>query len=170
MTTTNTPVPAHGAAALSSVVVETYNAELRDTEGFIGDRASSRAFRAILDDLRERLKKVGEDPLGDTPTADLSKKKLDRVLGEGEPEAAAVVHSAVEAFAAEFATVIARFLKVKGWRDMQRIVVGGGLRASRIGELMIGRTSVMLKEAGHAIDLVPIHHHPDEAGLIGAAT
>jgi hypothetical protein len=40
--------------------------------------------------------------------------------------------------------------------------------ASRVGELAIGRGSILLKEAGHAIDLVPIHHHPDEAGLIGA--
>ena len=169
MKTKQTAVPVHGASALTSVIVETYNAELRDTEGFIGDRASNRAFRAILDDLRERLRQVGEDPLGETPTDDLSKKKLDRLLGEGEPEAAAVVHGAIEAFATEFSTVIARFLKLKGWRDATRIAVGGGLRASRIGELTIGRASVMLKAAGHAIDLVPIHHHPDEAGLIGSA-
>jgi predicted NBD/HSP70 family sugar kinase len=170
MTTTHTvAVPVHGAAALPSVIVETYNAELRDTEGFIGDRASNRAFRAILEDLRERLRQVGEDPLGDTPTDDLSKKKLDRVLGEGEPEAAAVVQGAIEAFATELSTVIARLLKIKGWRDVTRIAVGGGLRASRIGELMIGRAAVILKAAGHAIDLVPIHHLPDEAALIGAA-
>ena len=55
--------PAHGAPALTAVVVETYNAELRDSEGFIGDRASNRAFRAILDDLRDRLRAVGEHPL-----------------------------------------------------------------------------------------------------------
>jgi predicted NBD/HSP70 family sugar kinase len=42
------------------------------------------------------------------------------------------------------------------------------LRASRVGELVIGRTSVLLKKAGHAIDVVPIHHDPDEAGLMGA--
>jgi len=49
-------------------------------------------------------------------------------------------------------------------------VVGGGLRDSRLGELAIGRASVILKATGGIdIDLVPIHHHPDEAGLIGAA-
>lgn len=158
----------HGNAELSSVVVETYNAELRDTEGFIGDRASNRAFRGIVDELRDRLKQVGDDPLGETPTADLSRKKLDKVLQEGDPEAAGVVHGAIEEFATEFTAVIARFLKLKGWRDVQSIVVGGGLRASRIGELVIGRTSVLLKTAGHKLDLLPIHHHPDHAGLVGA--
>ncbi|HET6146531.1 MAG TPA: ROK family protein [Polyangia bacterium] len=158
----------HGSRDLGAVVVETYNAELRDTEGFIGDRASNRAFRAILDDLRDRLRKVGEDPLGEEPTEEISKKKLDKMLGEGDPQAAGVVHGAIETFAAEFSAVIARFLKLKGWRDTERIVVGGGLRASRIGELVIGRASVLLKEAGHKIDLVPIQHHPDEAALIGA--
>ena len=34
----------HGARRLAAVTVETYNAELRDSEGFIGDRASKRAF------------------------------------------------------------------------------------------------------------------------------
>ncbi len=160
--------PAHGAPALTAVVVETYNAELRDSEGFIGDRASNRAFRAILDDLRDRLRAVGEDPLGETPTDELSKKKLEKLLGEGDPEAAGVVHGAIEEFSSEFAGVIARFLKLKGWRDVEKIVVGGGLRASRIGELVIGRTAVLLKSSGHVVDLVPIHHHPDEAGLIGA--
>ena len=160
--------PAHGAPELTAVVVETYNAELRDSGGFIGDRASNRAFRAILDELRDRLRAVGEDPLGETPTDELSKKKLEKVLGEGDPEAAGVIHGAIEEFSTEFATVIARFLKSKGWRDVEKIVVGGGLRASRIGELVIGRTAVLLKSSGHAVDVVPIHHHPDEAGLIGA--
>jgi predicted NBD/HSP70 family sugar kinase len=159
----------HGTAELSRVLVKTYSVELRDAEGFVGDRASNRAFRAIVDDLRDHLKKVGDDPFGETPTSDLSKKKLDKVLGEGDPEAAGIIHGAVEQFATEFASVIARFLKLKGWRDVQRIAVGGGLRASRIGEIAIGRTSVMLKANGHKIDLVPIGSHPDEAGLIGAA-
>lgn len=162
------PVPIHGASELTAVVVETYNAELRDGDGFVGDRASNRAFRTIVDDLRDRLRRVGEDPLGETPTSDLSKKKLDKVLAEGDPEAAGVIHGAIEEFATELTTVITRFLKLKGWKEVQRIVIGGGLRASRIGELVVGRTAVMLKGAGHKLDLAPITHHPDQAGLIGA--
>jgi hypothetical protein len=158
----------HGAVQLPSVVLDSYNVELRDKEGFIGDRASNRAFRAILDDWRERLRQVGEDPLGEDPSRDISKKKLDKLLLEGDPEAAGVIHGAIEDFARELATVTRRFLRLKGWRDTERIVVGGGLRESRIGELSIGRASVLLKADGVDIDLVPIRNHPDEAGLLGA--
>jgi hypothetical protein len=158
---------AHGVPALPSVVVEAYNAELREGDGFAGDRASNRAFRDIVEQWRDRLRKVGDDPLGDTPTEELSKKKLDKVLVEGDPEAAAVVQVAIEQFASELTAVITRFLKLKPWRPTERIVIGGGLRASRIGELAIGRTSVELKNMGRVLDLRPIHHHPDEGGLIG---
>jgi hypothetical protein len=159
----------HAAVQLPSVVLDSYNVELRDKEGFIGDRASNRAFRAILDDWRERLRQVGDDPLGETSSREISKKKLDKLLIEGDPEAAGVIHGAIEDFAQELATVTRRFLRQKGWRDTERIAVGGGLRESRIGELAIGRASVLLKADGIDIDLVPIRNHPDEAGLIGAA-
>src|SRR3954465_6825494 len=46
---------AHGAKALSRVVVDHYNAELRAEEGFVGDRASKRAFQRILDEWREKV-------------------------------------------------------------------------------------------------------------------
>jgi predicted NBD/HSP70 family sugar kinase len=164
---TPAPFPSHGALALAAVDVDAYNAELRDAEGFIGDRASNRAFRAILEDSRERLRKVSDDPLGDTPTEDISKKKLDKVLAEGEPEAAGMIHGAIEEFARELSTVTSRFLRMKDWKGTERIVVGGGLRGSRVGELAIGRASVMLKSAGHVVDMLPIRHHPDHAGLLG---
>jgi predicted NBD/HSP70 family sugar kinase len=159
---------AHGAETLTRVTVDAYNAELRESDGFVGDRASKRAFRAILDDWRERISKVGEDPLGDQPSDELSKKQLDKLLLEGDPEAAGMIHSAIEEFAQEFAAVIRRFLRLKEWKDVERIVVGGGLRESRIGELAIGRTSVALKARGHAVELRPIRHAPDHAGLIGS--
>jgi len=169
--TAATPTPdllAHGSATLSRVSVDAYNAELRTPDGFVGDRASKRAFQAILDDWRERVRKMGEDPLGEQPSEEISKKQLDKMLLEGDPEAAGMVHSAIEEFAQEFAAVIRRFLRLKEWKDVERIVVGGGLRQSRIGELAIGRTSVVLKGRGHAVDLHPIRHAPDHAGLIGS--
>jgi ROK family len=67
------------------------------------------------------------------------------------------------------ALVIRRFLKLKGWRDTERIVIGGGLRASRVGELVIGRSAVILRAEGVNVGLKPIKNDPDEAGLIGAA-
>ena len=167
--TVDTPSPllAHGSDQLSRVIVDAYNAELRSSEGFVGDRASKRAFQAILDDLRERVRQVGEDPLGETPSEEITKKQLDKLLTEGDSEAAGIVHGVVEEFAQEFAAVVRRFLRLKDWKGTERIVVGGGLRESRIGELAIGRTAVILKSNGHEIDLHPIRNAPDHAGLIG---
>ena len=159
----------HGGPVLTAVTVDAYNAELRDGEGFIGDRASNRAFRSLLDDVRESVAGGGADPIGDKASADISKRTLDKLLIDGSPEAAGVVHSAIEAFAQEFSAVIRRFLKLKDWAGTERIVVGGGLRGSRVGELVVGRTSVLLHTDGIRVELVPIRHHPDEAGLIGGA-
>jgi predicted NBD/HSP70 family sugar kinase len=156
----------HGASVLPRVRVDSYNLELRHKDGFIGDRASKRAFAEILQDWREKFRRIDDDPLGDEE--DVSKKKLDEALLSGDPEAAGVVHGAIEDFAQEFAAVTRRFLRTKEWADTQKIAVGGGFRNSRIGEVAIGRAAVLLKADGVAIDLVPIKHHPDEAGLIGA--
>ena len=64
--------------------------------------------------------------------------------------------------------IIQRFLKLKEWKNTERIVVGGGFRASRIGELVTGRTTLILKSEKIEVELVPIRNHPDEAGLFGA--
>lgn len=157
----------HGSPDLPGVHVDGYNAELRDVGGgFVGDRASSRAFRFLLDDLRERFPD-DEDPLGGEQAP--SKQRLDRLLKDGDPEAGGVIVGAIEAWAQEFAGVLHRFLRLPAWRDTERIVVGGGLRGSRVGELAIGRTVVLLRGEGSSIGLVPIRHEPDDAGLIGAA-
>ena len=173
MSTTTTTHPAahiiHGAGELPAVVIDSYNLELRGKEGFLGDRASKRAFAEIIENWRERLARIDEDPLGDMPSDRLRKSELQKVLLEGDPEAAALVHAAIEEFAQEFANVIRRFLRTKGWLNTERIVIGGGFRGSRIGELAIGRTSLLLKGGGLDIELVPIRHAPDDAGLIGAA-
>ncbi len=162
------PLPAHGADLLHAVRVDACNAELRTQDGFLGDRASSRAFRALLDHWRKRMAKADEDPLGDAPTAEIPRRELDRLLAEGDPEAAGLVHGVVEEFAQSLFEVTRRLLKEKAWQGTERIVVGGGMRASRVGELAIGRAGVLLKtEEGLAVDLVPIRHDPDEAGLIG---
>jgi hypothetical protein len=159
---------AHGSPELPFVRVDAYNAELREAEGFVGDRASKRAFAEILTDWRERLERLGGDPLGDTPTDKLSKKKLEKILVSGDPEAAALVQGAIEEFAQELASVVRRFLRLKSWHGTERIAIGGGFRDSRIGELVVGRAALLLKSDRIDIDLVPITHHPDEAGLIGA--
>jgi hypothetical protein len=161
-------VAVHGALRLPSVDVDSYNLELKDDEGFIGDRASKGAFRKIIENWRKELRKVGVDPLGEDPSGELSKKELDEILARGDTEAAGIIHGAIEEFSQEFALVIRRFLKLKEWKDTERLVVGGGFRASRVGELVIGRTAILLKTDKIDIELTPIHNDPDEAGLLGA--
>jgi predicted NBD/HSP70 family sugar kinase len=159
---------AHGGSRLPAVDIDSYNVELKDDDGYVGDRASKRAFQAILETMRKALRKLDADPFGDTPTTEISKKKMDAALTGSDTMAAGLIQGAVEEYAQAFAAVIRRYGKVKGWRDTQRIVVGGGMRASRFGELAIARAEVILKTEGVDIDLVPIRHDPDDAGLIGA--
>lgn len=161
-------IAAHGACVLPSVELDSYNAELKDEDSFIGDRANKRAFCRIIENWRKPLRACGEDPFGDEASDDLSKKTLDRLLTKGDAEAAGIVHGAIEDFSQELALVIRRFLRTKGWKETERIVIGGGFIASRIGELVVGRTAVILKADDVDIDLMPIRNKPDEAGLIGA--
>ena len=164
---TTTGIARHGATRLPSVDVDSFNIELKDDDGFLGDRASKGAFREILDGLRKPLRKSGEDPLGKKAAEDFGKSELDQALMGDDVGAAALVHGAIEEFAQELAYVTGRFLKTKAWADTERIVVGGGFRQSRVGELAIARTDIILKAEGFKIDLVPIRFHPDDAGLIG---
>jgi predicted NBD/HSP70 family sugar kinase len=166
-TITTTGIARHGATRLPSVEVDSFNVELKDDEGFLGDRASKGAFRKILDGLRKPLKKNGDDPLGKKSASEIAKPELDEALVGDDIGAAALVHGAIEEFAQELAYVTGRFLKTKAWADTERIVVGGGFRQSRVGELAIARTDIILKAEGFDVDLVPIRFHPDDAGLIG---
>ena len=166
-TPTTAGIGRHGATRLPSVDVDSYNIELKDDEGFLGDRASKGAFQKILDSWRKPLKRIGEDPCGKLATEEIGKSLLDKLLTGDDVTAAALVHSAIEEFAQELAYVTRRFLKTKAWADTECIVIGGGFRQSRIGELAIARTDIILKAEGLKVDMVPIRFHPDEAGLIG---
>jgi hypothetical protein len=159
---------AHGSALLPAVEVESYNVALKDDEGFVGDRASKGAFREFLEQWRKPLRKIGLDPFGDEPSKALPKKQLDDVLVGGDHEAAGIVQGAIEDFARELALVTQRFLKLKGWKDMERLVAGGGFAGSRVGELAIGRASVLLKAEDIKLEVTTVSRDPDQAGLIGA--
>ncbi|MGF7161592.1 hypothetical protein FHS85_003233 [Rhodoligotrophos appendicifer] len=158
----------HAAVELPAVFVDKYNIETKDDGEFIGDRVSGRAFRRLLDERRKALAKHGPDPLGEQSSAEVSKKKLDKILLDGDPKAASVIIGVVADFGETLADVIRRFRKTKDWNDVSSITVGGGLRQSRIGELIIGRAATILQSDGVDIDMFPIQHHPDQAGLIGA--
>src|SRR6476646_10343874 len=108
---TTTGIAAHGAARLPSVDIDSFNIEMKDEDGFIGDRASKGAFREILERWRKPLRKSGEDPFGKEPSDEISKKTLDAILIGDDTETSAVVHSAIEDFAQELAYVTRRFLR-----------------------------------------------------------
>jgi predicted NBD/HSP70 family sugar kinase len=108
-------------------------------------------------------------PFGKEDSAKIAKKKLDDLLAKGDADSAGVVQSAIESFAQELANVLRRFLKLKEWKDAERLVFGGGFAGSRVGELAIGRASVLLKNEKITTEVSIIRHDPDEAGLIGAA-
>ena len=110
---TTTGIARHGATRLPSVDVDSFNVELKDDEGFLGDRASRGAFRRILDGLREL--KEDDDPLGKEDSDAIGKTALDEALVGDDIHAAALVHGAIEEFAQELAYVTGRFLKSKAW-------------------------------------------------------
>ena len=99
-------VAPHGSHRLPAVDVDSYNVELKDDEGFIGDRASKGAFRNMIENIRKTLRKSGEDPLGEEDSDELSKAELDSLLLQGAPEAAGIIHAAIEDFSQEFALII----------------------------------------------------------------
>lgn len=162
-------LPVHGAQVLPSVTVDSYNLELKDEDGFIGDKASKGAFWELVEKWRKPLREITDDPFGDKPTEEISKKKLADLLAEGDSEGAALVHGAVEDFAQQLTSVTKRFLRLKPWRNTECIVIGGGFRGSRIGELAISRTALLLKAEKIQVDIEMIRNEPDDAGLLGAA-
>src|ERR1700694_2471742 len=95
-TATLPSIAEHGASRLPSVEVDSYNIELKDDEGFIGDRASKGAFRDIIQNWRKPLRKAGDDPFGKEASEHISKKDLDDMLAKGDPEAGGIVQGAIE--------------------------------------------------------------------------
>lgn len=174
----------HGATDLPSVVVQSYNLEVRDDEGFVGDRASQTAFRKLLETWRRRKgqrkgqrkgRKKGQDqgrkkgdPLARVHSAELTKSEIDRALQQKEAdEMTDAVHGAIEEFAEELAAVIKRFSRQKAWKGVERIVIGGGFPESDVGERAILQAAVMLEADAVPIGLARLRHEVDDGGLIG---
>jgi hypothetical protein len=167
-TTEVMPLLCHGALQLPSVRLDCYNLEFKDQSGFIGDRASKSAFAQLLDKWRNPLRRRG-DPFGRGESAEINRKKLDALLADGPPGAAAALVASIEEFAQQLADVIRHFLKQKCWRETERIVVGGGMSESRIGKIAIACACLILNAEERDVELVPIGYgDPDEAALIGS--
>ncbi len=162
------PFPSHGSPMLPRVEVESYNVELREKRRFVGDRANKKAFSALIEKWRKTVEDKSDEKLRELSLKTLSRKKLERILTKGEPEAAAVVQAAIDDFAERLADVIERYLKIDEWKKTELIFVGGGMSGSRIGELAIGRAQSFLYERKISLKLQVIRSDPDEAGLMGA--
>lgn len=159
----------HGMTKLPQLQIAGYNLEVADAEGFIGDRASQTAFRAVLDQWRRRYRaNAGKDPLGSRPSSSLSKKALDRIIAGERPTAASdLVHGAIEEYALELVQVIQRFTRQKSWRGVRRIVVGGGFPESDVGERAILQAAALCHVAEVPVELARLRHDVDDGGLIG---
>ena len=114
-TTETMPLLRHGELQLPSVHIDSYNLELKDSSGFVGDRASKSSFAELLDKWRKPLGRRG-DPFGRGASEEISRKKLDALLADGPPGAAAALVSSIEEFAQQFAAVIRIFHKQKCWQ------------------------------------------------------
>jgi predicted NBD/HSP70 family sugar kinase len=158
----------HGCRELPRVFVDGYGEDVRTKEGYFGELVSKGAFRKLLADLRGELAEGGGDPIEDEPEQ-ITRGRIDKLLKEGDATQAGVILSVVEKFAQNIADVVKALFRLKSWRGVERIVVGGGLRESRVGELAIGRANILVREFGETVEMQPIRHDPDEAGIIGAA-
>ena len=157
----------HGAERLPSVDIDSYNIELKDEDGFVGDRASKGAFQAILEGWRKPLRKAGDDPFGNNSSEEIRKRNWTRSLSATTSRPPRWCLERWRSSRRNWPMSRCRFLKTKAWKGTEAIVVGGGFRLSRIGEIAIARADMILKADGEKVDLMPIRHHPDEAGLIG---
>lgn len=159
----------HGAATLPFVTVDNYSLEIKDKDGFIGDKASKGAFRELMDKWRKPLKELDLDPFGGASSEEIPKDKLAKLLASDDPGKAGFVQSVVEDFAQQLAAIIKRFLALKEWKGTERIVIGGGFQASQVGKVAVGRALLILREAKIKIEIDLIEHDSDHAGLIGSA-
>lgn len=157
----------HGATQLPGLSIDSYNLVISDPDGdgFIGDRASQTAFRALLDTARKQ--RTRKDPFGKDPSDEIGKKTIDLVLIGGDPDAAHLVHIAVEEYAQRLAHVVRCFLAQQAWKGVERIVLGGGLPESKTGGLAIRRAMRLLKQSRSGVDLHILRHDADEGGLLG---
>lgn len=161
------PFGMHGASLLPTVEVLGYSLELRQKGRFVGDQANTDAFRALFEKRRRHAARQDGDPFGRKAGKEISNSKLDTILRKGKASAVAVLHGAIDDYAAALVRVIKRYRRTRSWRKVAHIVVGGGFSGHRIGELAVARAGMMLADDGLDISLDTIRNDPDDAGLVG---
>ena len=159
----------HAATRATGLSIDSWNLPLRDPsgDGFIGDRASQTAFRELLDQARRAHRTSSRDPFGRTPSRELGKREIDMVLVGGDPDAAHVVHLAVEEYARSLVAVVRTFIAQPEWKGVRHIVLGGGFPDHAAGALAIRRAARLLTLARTGVHLRVLRHDSDEGGLLG---
>ena len=166
MSGTRNSVPvlnAHGAKVLPSVEIDSYNLEIRDDEGFVGDQ------ERLSGDPRKVARAAAVARTRPAISPPTSQQEETRHAPCRDSEVGGLFHSAVEEFARELSGVIRRFLKVASWRGTEAIVLGGGFRVEPGGRAGNRPRRGHAQGRGARNRARLIANHPDEAGLIGAA-
>jgi predicted NBD/HSP70 family sugar kinase len=153
----------HALPALPTVIIDSYNLDVRDGRKIQNHRLRRAAFFEAL----ARIAAEAGDAFDGKSPQDISRKELEHELRHGDAASVSVIENAIEIFAAEIAEVVGKFLKTKEWSGVSRIAIGGGFRKGRIGKRCIARAGSILATGGVKVELVPIRHRPDDAGLIG---
>lgn len=147
----------------AEIRINGYGARLPDPDKkgrFLGDRVSGRAFVKLF---KKRCKKCDID-LGKS----ISESEIDDLLEEGDAADERVVRDVAVEFGDRLAEVIALFLKWSYWRRTESIVIGGGMASRHVGGIVIHAAQARLMKAHPGLELHRIHHHPNEAGLVGS--
>ncbi len=162
-------LPVHGAHALPTARVDSYNLDITYRGQRLAACANKRALKMAVEKWRKIARLPDGDPFGASHGMAITKKQLDAALASENHDARGIVHGAIEDFARSLALLTERFLVLHEWQQTECIVVGGGLRASDTGELIIRRAQALLDDRGIKIALRPISNHPHDAALIGSA-
>jgi hypothetical protein len=126
----------------SEIRISGYGAKLPDPdkEGcFLGDRVSGRAFvKLFYKHCRKAGIKIDKD---------LSESGIDHLLEDGSASEERAVRDVCVDFGNQLAEVIKAFLKWKYWNKTERIVIGGGMAARHVGDIVIHAAQARIMKA-----------------------
>jgi predicted NBD/HSP70 family sugar kinase len=159
---------------LPRVHVSGYSAELFRRAGaspsgreYVGDQARGEALIDTFAEKAATAKMRGDDEEAENITEDVSYSDLDGMLRSEAGLEQTLARETADGFADRLVAVISHFLQYRYWRDTERIVIGGGLTASRIGAVVIANTAAKLRALRSDLQVTRIHHDADDAGLVG---
>ena len=133
-------------------------------------RPAKGAFREILDKWRKPLRELGEDPLGDKPTEEITQEEARCAAGEGIAgggRRGAKRRRGVRAAARQGHPPFLEGQDLARHRRASSSAAASGQAES--ASWLSGAARLILKAEGIPIDIELIRHDPDEAGLLGAA-